>query len=89
MQALINRLALEHHLEKEEYRLLLMHHEDEALSSYLFEKARQTATGVFGHQIYTRGLIEFTNYCKQDCYYCGIRKGNHTAQRYRLNQDTI
>ena len=39
--------------------------------------------------MYIRGLIEFTNYCKNDCYYCGIRKGNHNADRYRLSKEDI
>ena len=36
-----------------------------------------------------RGLIEFTNYCKNDCYYCGIRRSNKNAARYRLTQEEI
>lgn len=89
MRSLIDRLAKEHRLSQADYLLLLKHHEDEDLSSYLFEKARQTATHFFGHHIYTRGLIEFTNYCKQDCYYCGIRKSNTLADRYRLTLEDI
>lgn len=44
---------------------------------------------VYGNQIYVRGLIEFTNYCKNDCYYCGIRRSNRNAQRYRLTEEDI
>ena len=43
----------------------------------------------YGNDIYLRGLIEFSNYCKQDCYYCGIRKSNTNCQRYRLELDDI
>ena len=43
----------------------------------------------YGDKVFTRGLIEFTNYCKNNCYYCGIRKGNHNAQRYRLTKEEI
>ena len=43
----------------------------------------------FGNDIYIRGLIEFTNYCKNDCYYCGIRRSNKKAQRYRLDKEDI
>ena len=43
----------------------------------------------FGNRIYVRGLIEFTNYCKNDCYYCGIRKSNQNAERYRLSTEQI
>ena len=43
----------------------------------------------YGDQVFTRGLIEFTNYCKNDCYYCGIRKSNRNADRYRLTAEEI
>ncbi|MEA4988093.1 MAG: [FeFe] hydrogenase H-cluster radical SAM maturase HydE [Anaerovorax sp.] len=59
------------------------------LSSYLFEKAREVTLSQFQNHIYMRGLIEFTNYCKNDCYYCGIRKSNCNASRYRLNKESI
>lgn len=44
---------------------------------------------VFGNVVYTRGLIEFTNYCKNDCLYCGIRRSNKNAERYRLTKEEI
>ena len=44
---------------------------------------------IYGKQVYIRGLIEFTNYCKNDCFYCGIRRSNSNAQRYRLSADEI
>ncbi len=44
---------------------------------------------VYGTEVYIRGLIEFTNYCKNDCFYCGIRRGNKNAVRYRLSSDEI
>lgn len=43
----------------------------------------------YGNRIFIRGLIEFTNYCKNDCLYCGIRKSNKCASRYRLSKDEI
>lgn len=55
----------------------------------LFEKAREVSKRHFGNKIYTRGLIEFTNYCKNDCYYCGIRKSNKHCKRYRLSKKVI
>ena len=39
--------------------------------------------------VFMRGLIEFTNYCKNDCIYCGIRKSNKNAERYRLCKEDI
>lgn len=56
---------------------------------YLYKHAREIADQVYGKRIFKRGLIEFTNYCKNDCYYCGIRRSNTNAQRYRLEKETI
>ncbi|MGN0308156.1 MAG: [FeFe] hydrogenase H-cluster radical SAM maturase HydE [Lachnospiraceae bacterium] len=56
---------------------------------YLRQQARETAQRIYGNQVFIRGLIEFTNYCKNDCYYCGIRRSNHKAERYRLTQEQI
>ncbi len=42
-----------------------------------------------GGEVYLRGLIEFSNYCERNCFYCGIRKDNRSLQRYRLNEDDI
>ena len=49
------------------------------------EKRRE----VYGDEVFVRGLIEFTNFCKNDCYYCGIRRSNAKAKRYRLTEDEI
>ncbi|MBO4317767.1 MAG: [FeFe] hydrogenase H-cluster radical SAM maturase HydE [Mailhella sp.] len=55
----------------------------------LFEEAREAAVSVFGKSIYMRGLIEFTDHCKNDCLYCGIRRSNKKARRYRLSREDI
>jgi biotin synthase len=55
----------------------------------LFAAARQVRTEHYGNDVYFRGLIEFTNYCKNDCYYCGIRRGNAKVERYRLSMEEI
>ena len=62
---------------------------DADAAEYLFERARAVRVRHYGHDIYIRGLIEFTNYCKNDCYYCGIRKSNGNALRYRLSEEDI
>lgn len=62
---------------------------DPAIREYAAEHAREVAGEYFGKRIYIRGLIEFTNFCVNDCFYCGIRRGNHRASRYRLDTDTI
>lgn len=88
MEYLINRLEAEGTLTKEEF-VLLLNNITPALSEYLFERSRKTANKHFKNHIYTRGLIEFTNYCKNDCFYCGIRAGNRKVERYRLSKEEI
>ena len=55
----------------------------------LFAAADRVRREWYGDAVYLRGLIEFTNYCKNDCYYCGIRRSNHRLVRYRLDKETI
>ena len=55
----------------------------------LYAQARKTREEHYGKGVYFRGLIEFTNYCKNDCYYCGIRCSNKNIERYRLSPDDI
>lgn len=57
--------------------------------NYLYHQARGVADKAYGKRVFKRGLIEFTNYCKNDCYYCGIRRSNRCAKRYRLDKETI
>lgn len=57
--------------------------------SALRESADRVRRTVYGDKVYIRGLIEFTNYCRNDCLYCGIRKSNRNALRYRLTKDGI
>lgn len=59
------------------------------LAAFLASRAEKMRTLYYGHDVYVRGLIEFTNYCKNDCYYCGIRKSNENVHRYRLTKDDI
>ena len=55
----------------------------------LSEKADEVRREHYGNEIYIRGLIEFTNYCKNNCFYCGLRRDNKNAERYRLTKDEI
>jgi len=55
----------------------------------LLAKARKVREEHYGKSVYIRGLIEFTNYCKNDCYYCGLRLSNKSLERYRLSHDEI
>lgn len=86
--ALIDKLEAKHLLTKDEFAWLIAGFTPE-LSEYLFAKARMIREKHYGKKIYIRGLIEFTNYCKNDCYYCGIRKSNLMLERYRLTFDQI
>ncbi len=58
-------------------------------TDYLFKKADERRRQYYGDAVYIRGLIEFTNHCRNNCYYCGIRAGNANAVRYRLDMDDI
>lgn len=55
----------------------------------LFEYAQKQRVKYYGKDVYIRGLIEFTNYCRNNCFYCGIRAGNTAASRYRLSEANI
>ena len=85
---LIDKLQKEQTLSKEEWMSLIDGRTSE-LAEYLFKQARKVRHEHYGHDVYIRGLIEFTNYCKNDCLYCGIRKSNCNANRYRLSKEQI
>ena len=59
------------------------------IADYLRKSAAEKAHETYGNQVFIRGLIEFTNYCKNDCLYCGIRHSNTHADRYRLSMEQI
>jgi len=63
--------------------------EEDAHNEALFEAADKERQRVYGKDVYIRGLIEFTNHCKNNCYYCGIRRGNASLPRYRLSREEI
>lgn len=84
---LLEKLEKERMLTKDEWIQLIGSREVyERQAAALAKKIREEH---FGNQIYVRGLIEFTNYCKNDCYYCGIRRSNRNAERYRLTMEQI
>lgn len=88
MKSLIDKLEKNSVLSAEEYtQLIKSFTEDDA--QYLFDKAKKIREKYYGHDIYIRGLIEFTNYCKNDCLYCGIRCSNKNTERYRLSKEEI
>lgn len=77
-------------------RVLSISEFESLISSYTSEDmdfagkiAREICDEVYGKEVYLRGLIEISSYCKNDCYYCGIRRTNKCAQRYRLTSEDI
>ena len=88
MKNLILKLEKEQRLSKEEWTQLIEGRTKE-LAEFLFERAREVRHAHYGREVYIRGLIEFTNYCRNDCYYCGIRKSNSCLSRYRLTEEEI
>ena len=56
---------------------------------HLCKRACEVREQIYGKDVYLRGLIEFSNYCRNDCYYCGIRRSNRLADRYRLSENEI
>lgn len=85
---LVDKLKKNKILEKNEFIELLLC-EDEKTIEYLKECAVKVRKEIYGNDVYIRGLIEISNYCKNDCYYCGIRKSNKKCDRYRLSKDEI
>lgn len=84
----IDRLATDRHLPKEDYLALMQTMTDEE-DAYLAACARDVRESVYGKKVFIRGLIEISNICKNDCYYCGIRASNRACDRYRLTPDDI
>ena len=86
MNAMITKLRETHDLTDDELRTLLT---TDAFDADLQEAADAVRIASYGRDVYLRGLIEFTNYCKNNCLYCGIRRDNREASRYRLTPEDI
>lgn len=82
----VNKLLKTKNLSDEELLELI---KTDVFDEELFFAADKVRREHYGTDVYVRGLIEFTNYCKNDCYYCGIRHGNKKAVRYRLSREDI
>lgn len=87
-KTLVDKLYNEKSLSLDEYEFLIKY-QDEETSLYLKDLANKRREEVYQNKIYIRGLIEISNFCKNDCFYCGIRKSNKTVQRYRLTKEEI
>lgn len=88
MKTWVDRLKAEQTLPLEGYKTLLTCPDADAVA-YLHRQAREVTQAHFSNKIYIRGLIEISNCCRNNCYYCGIRKGNPKVERYRLSRETI
>ena len=89
MDMIIDKFLEQHSLTEEEYVQLLEYWNNEEVFARLKEEAVKIRKTYYGNKVYTRGLIEFTNYCKNNCHYCGIRRDNRNATRYRLTKEEI
>lgn len=85
---LITQIREHQSISREQFETL-MTCEDAQVIDFLHQQAREVANGIYENKVYIRGLIEFTNYCKNDCLYCGIRRSNAKANRYRLTKEEI
>ena len=87
-EALIRTLDREHRLSGDQWEWLFTEYTPED-ADFAIELARQRTLERFGRKIWFRGIVEFSNICKCDCHYCGIRCSNHNVSRYRLSPEDI
>ena len=83
---MINKLITEHNLTNDEFKIILETNEFDEDLRINADKIRRE---YYDDKVFVRGLIEFTNYCKNNCYYCGIRRDNKNSVRYRLTKEQI
>lgn len=86
MTDLTESLPTDRDLSDDEWRFLI---EGDYDRQRLFDRADKVRRQYYGTDVYVRGLIEITNFCKNDCLYCGIRRSNTNAVRYRLSEEEI
>ena len=87
-QETVRKIREKQNIDLTELEILLGQASEEDVS-FLYKEAREVADSIYAKRVFKRGLIEFTNYCKNDCYYCGIRRSNANAERYRIEKDSI
>lgn len=83
-----DKLIKNHSLTLQEYEDLILGY-SKGLADYLKANAVKIRKDVYGNQVFVRGLVEISNICKNNCFYCGIRGGNYYCQRYRLTPKEI
>ncbi len=87
MKSIAEKFMKNPDLSREEYAELIRCGSDPDTVRALTGEAVRIRKKHYGDRVYTRGLIEFTSYCRNDCRYCGIRRGNLHARRYRLTPE--
>ncbi len=85
---LVDKLAAEHSLSVDEYEALVTGYSPD-LAAELAARAVTVRQSIYGRDVFVRGLIEISNFCRNNCLYCGIRRGNKNVDRYRLTEDEI
>lgn len=85
---IIERISSGKTLSVEEW-IQAIDYNDPGYAEELKAAASVTRDRIYGRKVFARGLIEFTSYCRNDCYYCGLRRSNRDALRYRLSYDCI
>lgn len=85
---IIDYIAQNRDITREQLEAVLTTDDKESIE-YLRSSARRVADSVYGNKIFMRGLIELSSYCRNDCLYCGLRRSNKEAVRYRLNEQQI
>ena len=88
MKKIIDKIKNDVKLSADELRLLL-EVEDEAVLEQIFQEAYRIKLKYVGNKVYFRGIIEFSNICAKDCFYCGIRKSNKNVKRFKMAEDDI
>ena len=88
LNVLIDRVVAGESLTVGEYALLIKER-NPASAARLAAAATERRQAIYGNTVYIRGLIEVSNICKNNCYYCGIRAGNQNCDRYRLTEEDI
>ncbi len=88
IKSIVDKIAETEDISRDELKILLEETDEEKIQ-YLKDKADGVRREIYDTKVFIRGLIEFSNYCKNDCLYCGIRHSNHNASRYRLSEKEI
>lgn len=85
---IVDDLKANHMATREDFEYILKNYNDDS-RQYLANAAQEVKEAFYKRQVYIRGIVEFSNYCKRNCLYCGIRRENHKVNRYRLTHEEI